>query len=43
MAKKKWFGLAALGAGLFVFGKKLVGRGPKKTGTSEEPAKEEGG
>jgi hypothetical protein len=41
MAKKQWFGLAALGAGLVVFGKKLVGRGPKKAGTSEEAAKEE--
>jgi len=43
MAKKKWLGLAALGAGLVVFGKKLVRRGPKKTGTAEEPAKEESG
>ncbi|MFH1330405.1 MAG: hypothetical protein ABIJ48_07140 [Actinomycetota bacterium] len=41
MAKKKWLGLAALGAGLVVLAKKLVGRGPKKTETSEEPAKEE--
>ncbi len=41
MAKKKWLGLAALGAGLVVFGRKLVGRGPKKAGTSEESGKEE--
>jgi hypothetical protein len=41
MAKKKWLGLAALGAALVLFGKKLVGRGPKKTGMSEEPPKEE--
>jgi hypothetical protein len=43
MAKKKWLGLAALGAGLVVFGKKLVKRGPKKTAASEEPPKEESG
>ena len=43
MAKKKWLGLAALGAGLVVFGKKLVRRGPKTTEASEEPAKEEPG
>jgi len=41
MAKKKWLGLAALGAALVVFGKRLVGRGPKKARTSEEPGKEE--
>jgi hypothetical protein len=43
MAKKKWLGLAALGAGLIVLGKKLVGRGPKKSPTAEEPAKEKTG
>jgi hypothetical protein len=41
MAKKKWFGLAAVGAALALLGKKLVGGGTKKTGTSGEPAKEE--
>jgi len=41
MVKKKWLGLAALGAALVLFEKKLIGEGPKKTETAEQPAKEE--
>ena len=41
MVKKKWFGLAALGASLVVFAKKLLGRGPKKTETADKPAEEQ--
>ncbi len=40
MAKKKWLGLASLAAALVVFARKLAKRGPKKTGASEEPAKD---
>ena len=41
MLKKKWLGLASLAAALVVLAKKLAKRGPKKTGTSEGPAKDE--
>jgi hypothetical protein len=40
MAKKKWLGLAALGAALAVLGKKLIGRGPKKAAPEEQPPSE---